>query len=180
MARFALSEVQAQAILDMRLQRLTGLEREKIVEEYRELLAPIERLREILGSEQLVLERSSSTSSPRSRRSSATSGAPRSSPRDARHLASRTLIAEEDMVITVSHAGYIKRSPLIALPRAAPRRQGADRDGDQGRGLRRAPLRRLGARYILVFTERGRCTGSRCTRSRRRAARRAARRSSTC
>jgi len=56
MVGFALSDVQAQAILDMRLQRLTGLEREKVVEEYRELMATIERLRAILGSDRLVLE----------------------------------------------------------------------------------------------------------------------------
>src|SRR5215212_10114924 len=56
MSGFALSEVQAQAILDMRLQRLTGLEREKIVDEYRQLMITIERLRAILGSDQLVLE----------------------------------------------------------------------------------------------------------------------------
>jgi len=53
---FDLSEIQAQAILDMRLQRLTGLEREKVVEEYRELMTLIERLKAILGSDQLVLE----------------------------------------------------------------------------------------------------------------------------
>src|ERR1700712_1025899 len=56
MSRFALTEVQSQAILDMRLQRLTGLEREKVVEEYRALMVTIERLRAILGSDQLVLE----------------------------------------------------------------------------------------------------------------------------
>ena len=56
MESFALSEVQAQAILDMRLQKLTGLEREKVVEEYKELMALIERLRAILASDQLVLE----------------------------------------------------------------------------------------------------------------------------
>jgi DNA gyrase subunit A len=56
MAGFALSRVQAQAILDMRLQKLTGLEREKVVEEYRELMELIEGLRAILASDELVLE----------------------------------------------------------------------------------------------------------------------------
>src|SRR5512141_2195067 len=55
-ARFAFSDLQAQAILDMRLQRLTGLEREKIVAEYEEVLDTIRRLREILASDTLVLE----------------------------------------------------------------------------------------------------------------------------
>src|SRR6185503_6471505 len=54
-SRFAFTEVQAQAILEMRLQRLTGLERDKILAEYNEVLETIRRLREILGSEQLVL-----------------------------------------------------------------------------------------------------------------------------
>ena len=56
MADFALSEPQAVAILDMRLQRLTGLEREKVVQEYRELVQTIERLRAILASDRLVLD----------------------------------------------------------------------------------------------------------------------------
>ena len=56
MATFGLSDIQAQAILDMRLQRLTGLEREKILEEYEAVLKDIARFREILGSERLVLD----------------------------------------------------------------------------------------------------------------------------
>ena len=76
---FSLSEPQAQAILDMRLQRLTGLEREKIEQEHRELIAEIERLRAILGSDALLLQeiRASST---RSRSATAIRGAPRSWP----------------------------------------------------------------------------------------------------
>ena len=75
-----LDEIQAQAILDMRLQRLTGLERDKIVAEFKEVLALIAKLREILGSEKLVLE-IIVDELRRSRSSTATSGAPRSSPR---------------------------------------------------------------------------------------------------
>src|SRR5205085_8475955 len=55
-SRWSFSDIQAQAILDMRLQRLTGLEREKLTQEYQEVLATIARLREILASEKLVLE----------------------------------------------------------------------------------------------------------------------------
>jgi DNA gyrase subunit A len=74
---FQLSAIQAQAILDMRLQRLTGLEREKILEEYAQVLKDIAWYREILGSERLVLNRPTELESINGR-SSATSGAPRS------------------------------------------------------------------------------------------------------
>ncbi len=82
-------DVQAQAILDMRLQRLTGLEREKIVEEYQELMALIERLRAILGSDKLVLEEIT----PRARRAQGAlrrQAAHRDHPRDAARSRSRT------------------------------------------------------------------------------------------
>ncbi|HVS15419.1 MAG TPA: DNA gyrase subunit A [Thermoanaerobaculia bacterium] len=108
--RFSLSEVQAQAILDMRLQRLTGLEREKIVEEYRELMARIEGLRAILNSDQLVLEeirrelRELLAAFGDRRR---TEIVPYTG-----EISIEDLIADEDMVITVTRSGYVKRSPL--------------------------------------------------------------------
>ncbi len=83
MATFGLSEIQAQAILEMRLQRLTGLERKKIEDEYLEVIQLIEKLRAILDSAARRCSSSSRTSWGRSRRSSATSGAPRSSARRA-------------------------------------------------------------------------------------------------
>ena len=147
----ALSELQAQAILDMRLQRLTGLERDKILEEHAEIAAadralPGDPRRRARGA-----DRSSSTSCGELASSStATRGAPRSS---TRRPTSRIedLIAEEDMVVTISHEGYIKRNPVAAVPRAAARRARQDRRDDQGRGLRRAPLRRLDARLHPVL-----------------------------
>ena len=91
------------------------------------------------------------------------------------------LIAEEDMAITVSHSGYIKRTPLVALPQPAARRQGPDRRDDEGRGLRRAPLRRLDARLHPDLHGSGAgCTGSRSTKFRRSGRPPGARRSSTC
>src|SRR3984893_3905873 len=105
-----LDETQAQAILDMRLQRLTGLERGKIVAEFREVLALIARLQEILGSEELVLEiiveelQQIKKQFGDERRTQIVA--------EASEINIEDLIVEEDMVITVSRGGYIKRSPL--------------------------------------------------------------------
>jgi DNA gyrase subunit A len=83
MAQFGLTQIQSQAILDMQLQRLTGLERQKIVDELLELLKTIERLRSILSSEELLLQivdsrtcrlRSATNAGPRLSRSRASSG----------------------------------------------------------------------------------------------------------
>jgi DNA gyrase subunit A len=87
--QFGLSEIQSQAILDMQLQRLTGLERQKILDELAELMKLIERLRAILASQQLLLQIIVDELRRRCRRSSATSGAPRSS-RTRASSASRT------------------------------------------------------------------------------------------
>jgi DNA gyrase subunit A len=108
--RFSMSPIQAQAILDMRLQRLTGLEREKIIEEYQSVLKDIARFREILGSEQLVLKivkdeldeiRKEFGDERRTEIISKT-----------RELTIEDMIVEEDMVVTISNGGYIKRNPI--------------------------------------------------------------------
>ena len=110
MAAFALTDIQAQAILDMRLQRLTGLERDKIIEEYETVLKDIARFREILGSERLVLDiiqeelREIKAEFGDGRRTEIVEAAPDISIED--------MIAEEDMVVTISNSGYIKRNPL--------------------------------------------------------------------
>lgn len=112
MTRFPLTEIQSQAILDMKLQRLTGLEREKIINEYRDTLKEIERLKAILGSEALVakiikdelLEIRSRYADER--RTEITE--------ETKEITIEDLITEEDMVITLSHHGYIKRNPLSA------------------------------------------------------------------
>ncbi len=108
--RFGLSEVQAQAILDMRLQRLTGLERQKIVDEYQQILAAIARFQAILASDRLVdelIETDLAELSSRYADNRRTEIIP-----EARDLTLEDLIADEDMVVTVSHLGYIKRNPL--------------------------------------------------------------------
>jgi DNA gyrase subunit A len=110
MRRFELSEIQAQTILDMRLQRLTGLEREKIMQEYSEIKKEIERLREILGSEVLVMNiikdeftelRATYGDDRRTEIVDATDD-----------ILPEDLITPEDMAVTITYTGYIKRNPL--------------------------------------------------------------------
>ncbi len=110
MAGFGLSELQAQAILDMRLQRLTGLERRKIVEEYQSVLADIARLREILASERRVLDIIKEELAELKTQF----GDPRLTEivEEAREISIEDMIAEEDMVVTISNRGYIKRNPI--------------------------------------------------------------------
>jgi DNA gyrase subunit A len=107
---FEFTDQQAQAILEMRLQRLTALERDKITEEYRELLKQIERFKQILANERLVLE----IIIEELEEIKAKYGDPRRT-----EIVDKTveidledMIVEEDMVVSVTHSGYIKRSPL--------------------------------------------------------------------
>ncbi|MFD3258933.1 DNA gyrase subunit A [Paenibacillus lentus] len=110
MERFGLSQEQSQAILDMRLQRLTGLEREKIEDEYNELLIKIAEYREILANEELVLQIISDElqeirerfADPR--RTEITIGE--------ESILDEDLIPQEEVVITITHTGYIKRLPV--------------------------------------------------------------------
>jgi DNA gyrase subunit A len=149
-----LDEIQAQAILDMRLQRLTGLEREKIVAEFKEVLALIAKLKEILGSEKLLLDiivnelTEVKKQFGDERRTQIVA--------EATDIDIEDLIVEEDMVITVSRGGYIKRSPLSLY--RAQRRGGKGRIGattkeeDVVEHLFVASTHA----YILAFTNRGR------------------------
>jgi DNA gyrase subunit A len=149
-----LDEIQAQAILEMRLQRLTGLEREKIVAEFKEVLTLIAKLKEILGSEKLVLEiivdelQEIKKLFGDERRTEIVA--------EASDIDIEDLIVEEDMVITVSRGGYVKRSPLSLY--RAQRRGGKGRIGattkeeDVVEHLFVASTHA----YILAFTSRGR------------------------
>ena len=109
MSRFGLTERQAQAILDMRLQRLTGLERDKIEEEYADLQKQIAYFRQVLADEKLVfgiikeeiLEIKRKYADPRKTEISAMEG----------EIDMLDLIDEEDMVVTMTHFGYVKRLP---------------------------------------------------------------------
>ena len=149
-----LDDIQAQAILDMRLQRLTGLEREKIVLEFKEVLELIAHLREVLGSEKMVLDiivgelAEVKKQFGDERRTQIVA--------EASDIDIEDLIVEEDMVITVSRGGYIKRSPLSLY--RAQRRGGKGRIGattkeeDVVEHLFVASTHA----YILAFTNRGR------------------------
>ena len=117
-AEFQFSDIQAQAILDMRLQRLTGLEREKIHSEYEALLKDIAYYKAILATPAMVLDiiKEELTEIQKAygdeRRTEIIE--------DAEEIDMEDLIAEEDMVVTISHTGYIKRNP-ISLYRAQRR-----------------------------------------------------------
>jgi len=110
MATFSLSADQAQAILDMRLQRLTGLEQEKILEEYKNVIKDIARYREILGNERLVLnlikeELAEIKNEYGDKRRTEII-------EETRAITIADMIVEEDMVVTISQSGYIKRNPV--------------------------------------------------------------------
>ncbi len=154
MTSFGLSDIQSQAILDMQLQRLTGLERQKILDELAELIRVIERLRTILGSQRLLVQiivdelRAAQQKFGDARRTQIIE--------DESEFSIEDLIADEDVAITVTDTGYIKRTPISTY-----------------RGQRRGGKGRIGMRtreedvvnhlfvasthsYMMIFTDRGR------------------------
>ena len=153
MTRFAFSEAQAQAILDMRLHRLTGLERDKILAEYRDILALIARLKEILASEVEILKIIKGELLEIKERYG-----------DARRteivdrtgeLSLEDLIVEEDMVVTVTHGGYIKRN-AVSLYRAQ-RRGGKGKTGIRPKEedfVERLFIASTHS-YVLIFSDQG-------------------------
>jgi DNA gyrase subunit A len=108
MRQFTLSEIQANAILDMRLQRLTQLERAKLVEEYQEVLKQIEYLKSVLASEGLV--RSIIKDELTQLREAYRDDRRTQIVKEEAEISLEDLIAEEEVVVTISHAGYIKRN----------------------------------------------------------------------
>ncbi|SDP56171.1 DNA gyrase subunit A [Selenomonas ruminantium] len=154
MTGFKLSDKQAQAILDLRLQRLTGLEREKIEEEYQETLKAIENFKAILADEQKILGiiKDELTAVKEKfgddRRTKLTI--------DTSEIDVEDLIAEEDVVITLTHNNYIKRMPLDTY-----RRQNRGGKGIKGMGTKETDfvenlLITTTHHTILFFTTRGR------------------------
>lgn len=155
--RFKLREIQAKAILDMRLQRLTGLEREKIENEYRELLATVEELEAILASREKrmelikndLLDVKDRYADPR--RTEIVDNLGESD------IAMEDMIADEDMIITMSHAGYIKRCSLSTYRAQGRGGRGVkgmeSKDGDFVENMIVASAHS----YILFFTNTGRC-----------------------
>ncbi len=152
--QFALSEIQAQAILDMRLQRLTGLERQKIIQEAAEVEAAIQRYRQILAEEsevKAIIAQDLKELKERYGDGRRTEIIPQ-----AQDFTDEDLIADEEMVVTFSHRGYIKRTPLTIY--RSQRRGGK---GRMGMGTREndfvSQLYIASTHsYFLVFTNKGR------------------------
>jgi len=154
-AVFGLSELQAHAILDMRLQRLTGLERQKVEDEYRDLLEFMERLRNILSSRPLRME----IIKQELREIKEKYADPRRTDiiNETDDIEIEDLIAEEDMVVSISHQGYIKRIPISTY-----RRQHRGGRGLTGMGTKEEDFVSWifvasTHSYILFFTNYGRC-----------------------
>ena len=154
MTQFGLSDIQSQAILDMQLQRLTGLERQKIMDELAELMRTIERLRTILANQPLLMRivvdelRAVQAKYTDARRTEIVA--------DEGDFRIEDLIKDEDVAVTVTAAGYIKRTPTTtyrAQSRGGKGRIGMrTRDEDIVRHLFVASTHS----YLLIFTDRGR------------------------
>ena len=153
--RFKLSEIQAKAILEMRLQRLTGLERQKIEDEYRELIKLIEKLKAILENKQLRMQiiKDELTEIKKlygdERRTEIIT--------NYEELSIEDMIAEEDMVITISHRGNIKRFPVSGYRRQ--RRGGKGSTGATTRDEEFIEHMFIASthHYILFFSDKGKC-----------------------
>jgi DNA gyrase subunit A len=155
MTQFKLSEIQASAILEMRLQRLTGLERKKIEEEYLEVIQLIERLRSILASESKML----GIIKDEVRRLRERFGDDRRTEivGEEGEIGYEDTIEQKDMVITISHAGYIKRQEVTAY--RSQRRGGKGVIGARTKEedyIEHLFIANTHA-YLLILTDRGRC-----------------------
>ncbi|MDD3234330.1 MAG: DNA gyrase subunit A [Candidatus Omnitrophota bacterium] len=153
MKEFGLSEAQSQAILEMQLQRLTALERDKIEAEYMELLKKIEECRAILASEKRIEHIIKTELADLRKRY----GDPRRTEivGEVQDIEIEDLIAEEDVVVTISHGGYIKRLPVSSYrkqKRGGTGATGADlKEEDFSEHLFVASTKD----YLLVFTDKG-------------------------
>jgi DNA gyrase subunit A len=155
MTSFGLTQIQAQAILDMQLQRLTGLERQRILDELAELLKTIERLRAILASDRLLMQiivdelKAVRAKYGDERRTTILDG-------EAGEISVEDLIAEEDMAITVSNTGYIKRTAISTYRNQ--RRGGKGRIGMRTRDEDFVSHLFVASThaYIMIFSDRGR------------------------
>ncbi|MBS1817042.1 MAG: DNA gyrase subunit A [Acidobacteria bacterium] len=155
MTNFGLSQIQAQAILDMQLQRLTGLERQKILDELAELLKVIERLRAILASDRLLMQivvdelKAVKENYGDARRTEIIEG-------ESGDISIEDLIADEDVAITVSNTGYIKRTAITEY--RTQRRGGTGRRGMTTKAEDFVSHLFVASThaYIMIFSDRGR------------------------
>lgn len=155
MKKFKLSEIQAKAILDMRLQRLTGLERKKIEDEYKETIKLIERLKGILDSEkkrkqiikeELLILREKYADERRTEII-----------RDYKEFSLEDIIAEEDVVVTISHQGFIKRFPVSGYRRQSRGGKGVTGAGTKEDDFIEHMFIASTHHYIMFFTDKGKC-----------------------
>ncbi|RZK73790.1 MAG: DNA gyrase subunit A, partial [Pedobacter sp.] len=155
MEKFGLSDLQARAILDMTLRRLTGLERDKIKEEYAELMKTIEYLKSILADEGLRMKIIKDELEEVKQKF----GDERKTTivHSAEDMSMEDFIDDEEVVITISHEGYVKRTPATEF-----RAQGRGGKGSKGSTSRNEDfiehmLVATNHNYMLFFTEAGRC-----------------------
>jgi DNA gyrase subunit A len=153
--QFGLSEIQAKAILDMRLQRLTGLEMDKIREEYQELLKKIEGYREILSNEELRMSIIKGELAELKEKYG--DGRRTKIEFSGEDFSMEDMIADEEVVITISHAGYIKRTPLSEYKRQSRGGIGAKGAGTKEDDFVEHLFTATNHNYLMFFTEMGRC-----------------------
>ncbi len=155
MSRFELSELQARAILDMRLQKLTGLERDKVKQEYEELLSKIARYKEILGDvsirmqiikDELITIKEKYGDDTRSEIEYSASD-----------FRIEDTIPDEEVVITISHLGYIKRTPLTEYRLQKRGGRGAKGSTTRTEDFVEYMFIATNHNYLLFFTETGKC-----------------------
>ncbi|NUN09558.1 MAG: DNA gyrase subunit A [Ignavibacteriaceae bacterium] len=155
MRKFKLSEIQAKAILDMRLQRLTGLERKKIEDEFRETIKLIEKLKGILDNEDrryLIIKEELLELKEKygdERRTQIIY--------DYTEFSLEDTIAEEDVVVTISHQGFIKRFPVSGYRRQARGGKGVTGAGTKDDDFIEHMFIASTHQYILFFTDKGKC-----------------------
>ncbi|WP_421939621.1 DNA gyrase subunit A [Pedobacter sp.] len=155
MEKFGLSDIQARAILDMTLRRLTGLERDKIKEEYAELMKTIEYLKSVLADEglrmQIIKDELAETRQKFGDERKTTII------HSAEDMSMEDFVVDEEVVITISHEGYVKRTPATEF-----KAQGRGGKGSKGSTSRNEDfiehmLVASNHNYMLFFTEAGRC-----------------------
>ena len=155
MTEFKLSDVQAKAILEMRLQKLTGLERDKIKAEYEDLMKTIEYLKSILGDKALrmeiikneLLEIKEKYGDERRTAIEFAGG----------DVSIEDMIPDSEVVITISHAGYIKRTPLTEYKKQNRGGVGAKAASTRDKDFIEHVYVATNHQYMLFFTEQGRC-----------------------
>jgi DNA gyrase subunit A len=155
MDSFSLSDIQARAILDMTLRRLTGLERDKIKEEYAELMNTIEYLKSVLADEglrmQIITDELTEIRDKfgDERRTSIT--------HSAEDMRMEDFIVDEEVVITISHEGYIKRTPLTDYRKQSRGGKGSMGSQSRDKDFIEHILIATNHNYMLFFTETGKC-----------------------